>query len=96
LVTPSQLLFSNLSSRLVVSNCEIDIQTKHCATHKIKSKAFGAQPLLIIAAYLMVPVIQVQAQGCMEYTVWNEQAQRCECTPGKAVTIVELDTLQSF
>jgi len=44
----------------------------------------------------MAPVIQVQAQGCMEYTVWNEQAQRCECTPGKAVTIVELDTLQSF
>jgi len=43
-----------------------------------------AQPLLIIAAYLVAPVIQVQAQGCMEYTVWNEQAQRCECTPGKS------------
>ena len=36
-------------------------------------------PLLIVAAYLMVPVSQVQAQGCIEYTVWNEQTQRCEC-----------------
>lgn len=36
-------------------------------------------PLLIVAAYLMTPVSQVQAQGCIEYTVWNEQTQRCEC-----------------
>ena len=28
-------------------------------------------PLLIVAAYLMAPVSQVQAQGCIEYTVWN-------------------------
>jgi len=36
-------------------------------------------PLLLVAAYLMAPVTQVQAQGCIEYTVWNEQHQRCEC-----------------
>lgn len=43
-------------------------------------KRFKAMlPLLIIAAYLMAPVSQVQAQGCIEYTVWNEQTQRCEC-----------------
>ena len=37
-------------------------------------------PLLIITAYLMAPVSQVQAQFyCIEYTVWNEQTQRCEC-----------------
>lgn len=36
-------------------------------------------PLLIVAAYLMVPVSQVQAQGCIDYTEWNEQTQRCEC-----------------
>lgn len=36
-------------------------------------------PLLIVAAYLMVPVSQVQAQFCIEYTVWNPQTQRCEC-----------------
>ena len=36
-------------------------------------------PLLIVAVYLMAPVRQVQAQGCIEYTVWNEQTQRCEC-----------------
>lgn len=36
--------------------------------------------LLIIAAYLVIaPVSQVQAQGCIEYTVWNEETQRCEC-----------------
>ena len=28
-------------------------------------------PLLIVAAYLIAPVSQVQAQGCIEYTVWN-------------------------
>jgi len=27
----------------------------------------------------MAPISQVQAQGCIEYTVWNEQNQRCEC-----------------
>lgn len=36
-------------------------------------------PLLIVAAYLMAPVNKVQAQGCIEYTVWNEQTRRCEC-----------------
>lgn len=36
-------------------------------------------PLLIVAAYLMVPVSQVQAQECIELTVWNPQTQRCEC-----------------
>ena len=36
-------------------------------------------PLLLVAAYLMAPVNPVQAQGCIEYTVWNEQTQRCEC-----------------
>src|SRR5215208_837355 len=36
-------------------------------------------PLLIVAVYLMVPVNHVQAQGCIEYTVWNPQTQRCEC-----------------
>lgn len=35
--------------------------------------------LLIVIAYLMAPISQVQAQGCIEYTVWNEQTQRCEC-----------------
>ena len=34
---------------------------------------------MMVAAYLMAPVSQVQAQGCIEYTVWNEQTQRCEC-----------------
>jgi hypothetical protein len=28
-------------------------------------------PLLIVAAYLMVLVSQVQAQECIEFTVWN-------------------------
>ena len=36
-------------------------------------------PLLMITAYLMAPISQVRAQGCIEYTVWNEQTQRCEC-----------------
>lgn len=36
-------------------------------------------PSLIVAVYLMSPVNQVQAQGCIEYTVYNEQTQRCEC-----------------
>ena len=39
-------------------------------------------PLLMIAAYLtapMAPISQVQAQECIEYTVWNPQTQRCEC-----------------
>jgi hypothetical protein len=36
-------------------------------------------PLLIVAAYLMAPVSQVQAQYCIEYTVWNDVTQRCEC-----------------
>ena len=36
-------------------------------------------PLLIVAAYLLVPVSQVQAQYCIEYTVWNPDTQRCEC-----------------
>lgn len=34
---------------------------------------------LMVAAYLLAPVSQVQAQGCIEYTVYNEQTQRCEC-----------------
>ena len=36
-------------------------------------------PLLIVAAYLVAPVSQVQAQGCIEYTVYNPETQRCEC-----------------
>lgn len=36
-------------------------------------------PLLIVAAYLMAPVTQIQAQECIEYTVWNPQTERCEC-----------------
>ena len=39
----------------------------------------GLLPLVLTAAYLMVPVSQVQAQECIEYTVWNPQTQRCEC-----------------
>jgi len=35
--------------------------------------------LLIVIAYLITPISRVQAQGCIEYTVWNEQTQRCEC-----------------
>lgn len=35
--------------------------------------------LLIVTAYLMAPVTQVRAQGCIEYTVWNPETQRCEC-----------------
>ena len=34
---------------------------------------------LLIAAYLMVPIRPAQAQGCIEYTVWNPETQRCEC-----------------
>jgi hypothetical protein len=36
-------------------------------------------PLLLVAVYLIAPVNQVQAQECIEYTVWNPQTQRCEC-----------------
>ena len=36
-------------------------------------------PLLMVAAYLMAPVSQVQGQECIEYTVWNPVTQRCEC-----------------
>jgi hypothetical protein len=36
-------------------------------------------PSLIVAAYLMAPVSQVQAQICIEYTVYNPQTDRCEC-----------------
>jgi hypothetical protein len=32
--------------------------------------------LLFVAAYLTPAV---RAQGCLEYTVWNEAHQRCEC-----------------
>lgn len=36
--------------------------------------------LLLVAVYLMAPIItQVQAQECIEFTVWNPQTQRCEC-----------------
>jgi len=39
-------------------------------------------PLLMIGVYLtapMAPINQVQAQFCIEYTVWNPQTERCEC-----------------
>lgn len=36
-------------------------------------------PLLMIAAYLMAPIVHVRAQYCIEYTVWNPQTERCEC-----------------
>jgi|ERR1043165_1588 hypothetical protein len=35
--------------------------------------------LLVVTAYLSTAIPRVQAQGCIEYTVWNEQTQRCEC-----------------